>query len=148
MSSSESDVDSDSSSSDGDALSLTNKLFDESSKEDDSSLKITHDLILSTTTHASIIVSALLRDKQCANGGRTSSRRYIHRDRKEHHEVIIKDYFSGDQSKYTADHFRRRFRMDVELFSRILVAIEKNDSYFPIKFDATRKEGLSPLQKT
>ncbi|CAH9096024.1 unnamed protein product [Cuscuta epithymum] len=109
---------------------------------------MSRDLIHTTAVHVSITVSTMLRGKKHANGGIRCRRRYIQRDRKERHEVIMKDYFNGDQSKYTPDHFRRRFRMDVKLFTRILEAIEKNDSYFSLKFDATGKEGLSPLQKT
>ncbi|CAH9087120.1 unnamed protein product [Cuscuta europaea] len=148
MSSSKSEPDDDSSSSCYDSPSLAKTLFDEQSKEDDSISKKNYDLIHTTAINASLIVSTFLRGKKCGHGGTTSSRRYIHRDRRKRHEVIIRDYFNGEKSKYTPDHFRRRFRMDVELFTRILEAIEKNDIYFSSKFDATGRKGLSPLQKT
>ncbi|CAH9090484.1 unnamed protein product [Cuscuta epithymum] len=37
--------------------------------------------------------------------------------------------------------------MDIELFQRILGAIENHDDYFTQKVDAVGKPGLSPLQK-
>ncbi|KAK3232470.1 hypothetical protein Dsin_004351 [Dipteronia sinensis] len=85
--------------------------------------------------------------KKRPHGGSTLGRRYIRRDRKERHDQIINDYFKGEQSKYMREHFRCRFRMNVELFNRILRAIETNDDYFTQKTDAVRKLGLSPLQK-
>ncbi|CAH9108929.1 unnamed protein product [Cuscuta europaea] len=99
------------------------------------------------TIHVPVIVSAMFGGKRHVHGGSISGRRYIHRDRKKRHDVIINDYFKGENSKYTTEHFRRRFRMDVHLFTHILKEIEKYESYFSLKFDATGKEGLSPLQK-
>ncbi|CAH9099151.1 unnamed protein product [Cuscuta epithymum] len=144
-SSSQSECDYDSSSSENDTLPLMKKLLDEASEED-SRLNISGALVHTTAIHVPMIVSAMLCKKR-AHGGSTSRRRYIHRDRKERHSFIINDYFKGEHSKYTADHFRRRFRMDVNLFMRILEEITKYDSYFTSKCDATGKEGLSPLHK-
>ncbi|KAK2634113.1 hypothetical protein Ddye_028905 [Dipteronia dyeriana] len=66
---------------------------------------------------------------------------------KEHHDLIINEYFKGEHSNYTSKHFRHRFRMDVELVKKILLAIGNYDDYFTQKVDAVGKDGLSPLQK-
>ncbi|CAH9104101.1 unnamed protein product, partial [Cuscuta europaea] len=79
--------------------------------------------------------------------GSTSGRCYIRRDRKEHHDIIVNDYFKGENSKYTPELFRRRFRMNIELFNKILQDVENYDNYFQQKTDAVGNIGLSPLQK-
>ncbi|XVF67041.1 hypothetical protein PTKIN_Ptkin10aG0089200 [Pterospermum kingtungense] len=146
MPSSETEANSDSSSSNNDSLSITKMLLDEPS-EDDCCTKMSRDLVQTTTIHVPMIVSTMFKGKKRAHGGSTPGRHYIHRDRKERHNLIIHDYFKGEHSKYIADHFRRRFRMDVELFNRILQEIGNYDDYFTQKVDAVGKEGLSPLQK-
>ncbi|XVF66641.1 hypothetical protein PTKIN_Ptkin10aG0053200 [Pterospermum kingtungense] len=146
MSSSETEADSDSSSSNNDSLSITKLLLDEPS-EDDCCTKMSRDLVQTTTIHVPMIVSTMFKGKKHAHGGSTPSIRYIHRDRKERHNLIIHDYFKGEHSKNTADHFCHCFRMDMELFNHILQEIGNYDDYFTQKVDAVRKEGLSPLQK-
>ncbi|KAK2645132.1 hypothetical protein Ddye_020327 [Dipteronia dyeriana] len=108
---------------------------------------MTHNAVQTTTIHVPIIVSTIWIGKKRHHGGSTHGRRYIRRDRKERHDLIINDYFKGEHSKYTSKHFRRRFRMDMELFKKILLAIGNYDDYFIQKVDAVGKEGLSPLQK-
>ncbi|KAK3193835.1 hypothetical protein Dsin_025145 [Dipteronia sinensis] len=111
------------------------------------STKMSRDLVQTAAIHIPIIMSTTLMCKKRPHGGSTLGRRYIRRDRKERHDQIINDYFKGEQSKYTREHFRRRFRMNVELFNHILRAIETNDDYFTQKTDAFGKLGLSPLQE-
>lgn len=108
---------------------------------------MTKNLVQIVSVHVPIIVSSMLVNKKRPHGGTTGKRRYIKRDREERHEMIVNDYFKGDNSKYTAEQFRRRFRMDVNLFNRILHEISIFDDYFTQKYDATGKPGLSPLQK-
>ncbi|XP_026399845.1 uncharacterized protein LOC113295737 [Papaver somniferum] len=81
------------------------------------------------------------------HGGSVLVRRYIERDRNVHHNLIIKDYFSRGESKYPPSYFRRRYRMDIDLFKRILRGIHYHDDYFTQRVDAAKKYGLSPLQK-
>ncbi|KAK3218621.1 hypothetical protein Dsin_012591 [Dipteronia sinensis] len=64
-----------------------------------------------------------------------------------HVPIIVSMMSIGEHSKYTSEHFRRRFRMDMELFKKILLAIGKYNDYFTQKVDAVGKDGLSPLQK-
>ncbi|CAH9124443.1 unnamed protein product [Cuscuta epithymum] len=125
------------SSSDGE-LELTKKLFHEPLKD--------YSLDDEYISNVPLIVSTLLTATKCSLGS-TSSRSYIRRDRKERHDVIVNDYFKGENSKYGPDLFRRRFRMDIELFNRILKDVENYDSYFQQKYDAVGNIGLSPLQK-
>ncbi|KAK3225453.1 hypothetical protein Dsin_005315 [Dipteronia sinensis] len=108
---------------------------------------MTHNVVQTMAIHVPVIVSTMLIGKKRPHGGSTHGRRYIHRDRNERHDLIINDYFKGEHTKYTSEHFRRRFRMDVELFKKILRAIGNYDVYFTQKVDAVGKDGLSPLQK-
>ncbi|KAH7524947.1 hypothetical protein FEM48_Zijuj06G0173200 [Ziziphus jujuba var. spinosa] len=147
MSSSSFEFDFDSSSSSDNSFSMTKELLSEPIEDDESYSKMTHNVVQATAIHVPMIVSTTLIGNKRPYGGSTSSRRYIHRDRKERHDLIINDYFKGENSKYTSEHFRRRFRMDVELFKRILQAIKNYDDYFTQKVDAAGRVGLSPLQK-
>ncbi|KAL6558388.1 hypothetical protein OROMI_018738 [Orobanche minor] len=135
--SSEIEYDSDSSSSSDGSLSITNKIL---------SIR-TQNLVELVSTHVPISISKILMEKKQPHGGSVPGRRFIKRDRHERHVLIMNDYFKGENSKYTAEQFRRRFRMDVELFNRILEAIGGYDKYFTPKIDAVGNCGLSPLQK-
>ncbi|KAL6531892.1 hypothetical protein OROMI_028255 [Orobanche minor] len=146
MYSSDSEFDCESSSS-TDSFSISKQLDEQNKDARLISSKMSRKLVQFTTTYIPILVSTMFMDGKGPHGGSTFGRRYIHRDRKERHELIINDYFKGDNSKYTIEHFRRRFQMDVELFSRILYAIGNYDDYFTQKIDAVGKCGLSPLQK-
>ena len=148
MSSSSFESDSNSSSSSNDSLSMTKQLLDDPLEKDSSiCTKVTHNVVQTMAIHVPIIVSTMLIGKKRHHGGSTHGRRYIRRDRKERHDLIINDYFKGEHSKYTSEHFRRRFRMDLKLFKKILLAIGNYDDYFTQKVDAVGKDGLSPLQK-
>ena len=148
MSSSSSESDSDNPPSRNDPFALTKRLLNQPRINDSLiATKLTQSLIQTTLVHVPIIVSAMLMGRKQSHGGSTVGRRYIRRDRKERHNLILDDYFLGEQSKYTPKHFRRRFRMDVKLFTRILEEIGKYDDYFTHKVDAIGKDGLSPLQK-
>nr|KYP45380.1 hypothetical protein KK1_033087 [Cajanus cajan] len=48
---------------------------------------------------------------------------------------------------YTRTQFRRRFRMRKHVFLRIITTLTNHDEYFRTRIDATRRRGLSPLQK-
>jgi len=54
-----------------------------------------------------------------AHRGSVQGRRYINRDHAAGHQAIMRDYF-GDNPVYSDELFRRRFRMDRELFEKIL----------------------------
>ncbi|CAH9139047.1 unnamed protein product [Cuscuta epithymum] len=125
------DSDSNSSSSSDSELSLSKHYFHGANKNSDGTL----------------IVSSILTAVKFSLDGSTSSRCYIRCDRKERHDIIVNDYFKGENSKYTPELFRRRFRMNIELFNRILQDVENYDNYFQQKTDAVGNIGLSPLQK-
>ncbi|KAK3185122.1 hypothetical protein Dsin_032408 [Dipteronia sinensis] len=96
MSSLSFESDSNSSSSSNDSLSMTKQLLDESLKEDSLICpKMTHNVVQTLAIHVPLIVSSMLIGKMRPHGGSTLGRRYIHRDKKERNDLIIKDYFKA-----------------------------------------------------
>ena len=71
---------------------------------------------------------------------------YIERNREAGHDRLWNDYFSED-STFSAHLFRRRFRMNKELFLRIVHGLSENVPFFRQRRDATGRLGLSLLQK-
>ncbi|XP_019087475.1 PREDICTED: uncharacterized protein LOC104728272 [Camelina sativa] len=71
---------------------------------------------------------------------------HINRNREDGHTRLWNDYFS-ENPPYTQDMFRRRFRMNKQLFIRIVNTIENGVPYFRQRRDATGRLGLSALQK-
>ncbi|CAH9116770.1 unnamed protein product [Cuscuta epithymum] len=140
---SESELSSPSESSSTESLTLTKTFWTDGGFDEESNSFV----VQTGAVQVPIVLSSFLAGNKRPHGGSTIGREYIRRDRKDRHELIKKDYFSGDKSKYTADKFRRRFRMDIELFERILHAVENYDNYFTQKVDAVGNIGLSPLQK-
>ncbi|KAF0714194.1 hypothetical protein AaE_011626 [Aphanomyces astaci] len=59
---------------------------------------------------------------------------------------LYQDYFAPN-AVYNERLFRRRFRMQRELFIRIVQGIKTHDEYFEQRFDALNVPGLSTLQK-
>ncbi|KAK3200421.1 hypothetical protein Dsin_023836 [Dipteronia sinensis] len=56
---------------------------------------MTHNVVQTLAIHVPLIVSSMLIGKKRHHGGSSLGRRYIHRDRKERHDLIIKDYFKA-----------------------------------------------------
>ena len=73
-------------------------------------------------------------------------RAYVERNREAGHNRLWNDYFSED-STYSAQLYRRRFRMNKDLFMRIVHDLSENVPFFQHRQDATGRFGLSPLQK-
>uniref|UniRef100_A0A0D3CJV7 DDE Tnp4 domain-containing protein n=1 Tax=Brassica oleracea var. oleracea TaxID=109376 RepID=A0A0D3CJV7_BRAOL len=71
---------------------------------------------------------------------------YVERNREEGHNRLWNDYFSED-STFSAHLFRRRFRMNKEVFLRIINRLSENVTFFQQRRDAGGRLGLSPLQK-
>ena len=63
------------------------------------------------------------------------------------HACLVRDYFSNDGTTFDDSKFRRRFRMPRELFVKIVTDIDANDDVMRQKLDATKKPGLTCLQK-
>ncbi|XP_042401395.1 uncharacterized protein LOC121991462 [Zingiber officinale] len=87
-----------------------------------------------------------VRQRAQSSSGKIQRRRYLNGDREVGHARLFNDYFSDDPI-YPNDIFRRRFRMQKELFLRIVDAVKNHSEYFQWKVDAAGKKGLSPLQK-
>jgi hypothetical protein len=79
-------------------------------------------------------------------GSRIGKKPNIDRNHLVAHEQLWKDYFS-DNPTYTPQQFRRRYRMSKRLFYRIQETLRDHDVYFEQRRDATRRLGLSTLQK-
>ncbi|XP_033138173.1 uncharacterized protein LOC103844705 [Brassica rapa] len=72
-------------------------------------------------------------------------RAYVERYREGGHNRLWNDYFSVDAT-YSAQ-FRRRFRMNKDLFTRIVYELSENIPFFQHRQDATGRFGHTPLQK-
>jgi hypothetical protein len=81
-------------------------------------------------------------------GGRRNSgpRRYLSRPREETNQRLMDDYFT-ENPLYNSKILRRRFRMRRSLFLRIVDALGEWSPFFKLKYDATNRPGLSPIQK-
>ncbi|XP_010424794.1 PREDICTED: uncharacterized protein LOC104709959 [Camelina sativa] len=85
-------------------------------------------------------------DQQEATTEKTK-RSYIERDRESGHKRLWDDYFSEDAT-YSPRLFCRRFRMNKNLFLRIVERLSAEVPYFRQRKDATGRLGLSALQKS
>ncbi|XP_048613128.1 uncharacterized protein LOC106422532 [Brassica napus] len=72
-------------------------------------------------------------------------RAYVERYREGGHNRLWNDYFSVDAT-YSAQ-FRWRFRMNKDLFIRIVYELSENIPFFQHRQDATGRFGHTPLQK-
>jgi hypothetical protein len=79
-------------------------------------------------------------------GSRPGRSANIDRNRVHGARQIYDDYFSTTPT-YGPELFRRRFRMNRQLFLRIAAGVQKFDNYFTQMMDALKLPGLSPLQK-
>ncbi|XP_048609298.1 uncharacterized protein LOC111205433 [Brassica napus] len=92
-------------------------------------------------------------EDMCINHGdqedtrkKRKKRVYIERNREEGNVRLWNDYFS-ETPTYPQNLFRRRFRMDKPLFTRIVDRLSNEVEFFRQKNDALRRSSLSPLQK-
>lgn len=67
-----------------------------------------------------------------------------HRDFEGAANRLIRHYFSGDNSTYSEVDFKRRFRMERDVFQRIYTTIT-GDGMFAQRYDCTNKIGIHPL---
>ncbi|XP_048605582.1 uncharacterized protein LOC111203750 [Brassica napus] len=72
-------------------------------------------------------------------------RAYVERYLEGGHSRLWNDYFSEDAT-YSAQ-FRRRFRMNKDLFMRIVYELSENIPFFQHRQDSTGRFGHTPLQK-
>uniref|UniRef100_A0A0D3E638 Nuclease HARBI1 n=1 Tax=Brassica oleracea var. oleracea TaxID=109376 RepID=A0A0D3E638_BRAOL len=81
------------------------------------------------------------------NERRTRKKRvFIERNREEGDMRLWNDYFS-DSPTYPENLFRRRFRMNKQLFMKIVDRLSNEAPFFRQKRDGLRRLGISPLQK-
>lgn len=91
-------------------------------------------------------LDAFRRRRRKGGGSRKGKTRNIDRQRVEHNDILMRDYFN-DNCTYTMDQFRRRFRMRRSLFLRLLSDLTQADSYFLQRRDAMGEPGFSSHQK-
>ena len=70
----------------------------------------------------------------------------VERSRQEFAERLEQDYW-GDDPTYNLNIFRRRFRMQRNLFDKILLDLSETDPFFTQRYDALGKFGFTPKQK-
>jgi hypothetical protein len=95
------------------------------------------------------MVAELKNDIEALEEGRrriSGPRRYVARPREEANQRLMEDYFTQNPI-YNSTIFRRRFRMRRPLFLRIVDALSEWNPFFTLRFDATNRPGLSPIQK-
>ncbi|XP_047979174.1 uncharacterized protein LOC125221087 [Salvia hispanica] len=73
-------------------------------------------------------------------------RRTICRDHVGAYQRLMEDYF-GDNPRYSAEIFRRRFRMLQRLFIRIATTLAQRYKCFTLRNDASGRPELSTYQK-
>ncbi|XP_048605195.1 uncharacterized protein LOC125582492 [Brassica napus] len=73
-------------------------------------------------------------------------RAYVERNQEAGHNRLWNDYFSEDPT-FPPHLFRRRFRMNKEVFMRIVDTLSANVPFFQQRRDAVGRLGLSTLQK-
>jgi hypothetical protein len=83
--------------------------------------------------------------------GNKKKRKVVNRGRKDGDARLWNDYFAPTPV-YDETFFRRRFRMSIRLFNRIVAGISEpgkseNYKYFTQRYDALGAAGLSPRQK-
>lgn len=114
-----------------------------------------YESLLSSDDELETIVTAFsiedsLDDEEGENGSQTipgkRRRTFIRRNPLEGHIRLFNDYFA-DAPVYPPNIFRRRFRMNRDLFLRILNSVESHEPYFVQRRNAAGTLGISCLQK-
>ena len=77
-------------------------------------------------------------------GSRPGRAANVDRNRLQGARQVYDDY-SPSAPTYNPELFRRRFRMNRQLFLRIALAVFNYDNYFTQQMDALKVPGLSPL---
>ena len=109
------------------------------------------DVISDSDSGDEVILSAVLDAarvlvEHCESSQPQTRRPPRPRDRVGAHERLIQHYFSPDAT-FSAEQFRRRFRMSRQLFLRIVGDLERDYDFFQQRDDARGIPGYSPLQK-
>jgi hypothetical protein len=102
--------------------------------------------------HRLVILAALLWLREQVNavprrgGSRVGKARNKDRHRLAGAMLLDSDYFTDDAT-HTLKDFRRQFRMNKELFMRIVFSVWEYNDYFMCKKDCTGLWGFSSVQK-
>ena len=79
-------------------------------------------------------------------GSKPGRRKNKDRNRMEGHMTLWRDYFADDPT-FGDKEFRRRFRMNKDLFMTLVIGVRGYDDYFKLKRDCTGLVGFSSIQK-
>ncbi|XP_071678302.1 uncharacterized protein [Lolium perenne] len=79
-------------------------------------------------------------------GSKPGKRRNINMHREADAMLLDADYFN-DEANHSPKEFRRRFRMNKELFLKIVHDVREYDTYFMAKRDCTGLWGFTSIQK-
>ena len=92
------------------------------------------------------VVDNIIDSMVHAHPNNPTRRAYIERDWKLGHNQLWNDYFKENPT-YPPEMFKRRFRMNKQLFLRIVERLSSEVPYFQQRKNAHGRYGLSALQK-
>ncbi|XP_022020013.1 uncharacterized protein LOC110920085 [Helianthus annuus] len=85
-------------------------------------------------------------DEAIGSSRQKVKRKYIERSREDGDNRMWNDYFAPNPV-FPEHFFRRRFRMSIRLFNRIVERLREHNKWFSQRFDAIGRKGFSPQQK-
>ena len=101
-----------------------------------------NEMVMTTLLEAMVVEAAELKH----GGSRKGHRANKNRQGATGHKLLWDEYFS-DTPANLPHEFRRRFRMNREVFRRIVHGVRDYDDYFELKRDRVGLLGFSSLQK-
>ncbi|KAI5342328.1 hypothetical protein L3X38_010203 [Prunus dulcis] len=114
-------------------------MFDDDSDDEEEHQRVRQDILHHTS----------LENEATKHGGSIVGREYKNREREDHHRNLMSDYFV-EMPYFNTMNFHRQFRMQKELFYRILNDVVNHEPYFCQK--KKKKDGLGrqgyPLSKS
>ncbi|XP_042051673.1 uncharacterized protein LOC121796994 [Salvia splendens] len=113
---------------------------------DDICRRINEEVRAYTSREINRLIQAALQQQQPAVPRPIHHRAVIRRDHVVAYQRLWDDYFAK-LPRFGDNFFRRRFRMHLDLFMRIMNALERWYKYFRFRLDASGRLGHSLIQK-
>ncbi|KAI3470808.1 hypothetical protein Pfo_027471 [Paulownia fortunei] len=111
-------------------------------------IDVEQETLFRMSSNTSLILAHYLiqQNNQHIHGGSIPGHIVINHEQEKADRNLFNDYFA-ENPRYNEAMFRRRYRMSLSLFLRIIRAVEGHDRYFVQKNDGIGKLGLSNFQK-